>query len=328
MDAGTQTGLRAMLGSRRERLVSAIREVGEAADLVVLLQEVDAALERMDGGTYGNCAVCHEPFDEDELRDNPLIQYCLCRLDEAGLEALQTDLNLATRIQRSLLPEQDLSFGGWHVHHRYQPLGAVGGDYCDLVAQQSGDQELYLLLGDVSGKGVAASLLMARLNALFRSLIPSGLAVSQLVERTNDLFAESSMSSQYATLVCARADRRGEVEVCNAGHCGPLLLRDGKVEMLTSTGFPVGLFADKPYHVQKLALQPGQTLFLYSDGLTEAVDANGVEYGVERVSHVLREAGELSPSALAGACLQDLEQHLAGAPRSDDLSIMVVRRQA
>ena len=332
MNAATEANLKSQLLDRRHRLENAIADVGEAPDLTRLLLQVDSALERMDARSFGFCEVCKETVDDDFLEANPLIQYCLCRLSEQQQRALEKDIDLATRVQLALLPKQDLRFAGWEVHYRYEPAGPVSGDYCDAVTRENGDRTLLFMLGDVSGKGVAASFLMARLNATFRSLIDTGLPLDQLVERASRIFGETAIASHYATLVCGKASASGEIELCNAGHCPPLLLGGDEVAPIGATGFPVGIFASSgssgssPYSVQNVRLAPGDTLFLYSDGLTEARDERDSEFGVDRLRHFLHEHRALSARALAAACLKEQASFLGGAPRADDLTIMVVRR--
>lgn len=326
MDHSTEVSLRTQLLDRRHRIQDVLSQVAQAADMVRLLQEVDSALKRIDTHTFGGCQVCKETVDDDFLLANPMIQYCLCTLGPAQQEALQKDLELASRIQWALLPKQNLRFAGFEVHFRYLPAGPVSGDFCDLVTKGGEDEALYFLLGDVSGKGVAASFLMARLNALFRSLIDLGHPVHELVERANRLFSEGAIGSHYATVVCGKASPSGEVEICNAGHCPPLVVRGLDVASVESTGLPVGMFGGSPYAAHRVSLVPGETLVLYSDGLTEANDGSGQEYGARRLSELLRQGRELPPVALAAACLEDLSRFTAGADRQDDLTVMVVRR--
>jgi sigma-B regulation protein RsbU (phosphoserine phosphatase) len=327
MDASTETTLRTQLGERRRQLAGAISGVGEAADLVRLLQEVDSALSRLDSKAYGVCEVCKDKVEEDFLLANPLIQYCLCTLTPAQQAILQNDLELAARIQWALLPRQELSAAGWTTHYRYEPHGPVSGDYCDLIEDADPGRGLHFLVGDVSGKGVAASLLMAHLNALVRSLVGGGLPVAGLVERANRLFGENAFSSShYVTLVCGHAGRDGEVEVCNAGHCPPVLVRRDGITTMNATGFPVGIVRSGPYQVSRAKLDPGDTLFLYTDGLTEAADPEEQEYGAPRLTELLRRHASLPPRELAAACLEDMNRFRAGAPRSDDLTILVLRR--
>src|SRR5262245_27122172 len=174
MDTSTETALRGQLLDRRSRLQSAITDTGKAEDLVRLLQQVDEALSRMDGHGYGDCDVCSESIDEKDLVLNPLMRYCLCNLSPEQQRALESDIGLARRIQAALLPQQDVRVAGWDVHYRYEPQGPVSGDYCDLLTRQNHSSEVIFLVGDVSGKGLAASLLMAHLNASFRSLLDVG----------------------------------------------------------------------------------------------------------------------------------------------------------
>jgi sigma-B regulation protein RsbU (phosphoserine phosphatase) len=324
MEATTLGSLRQQLADRHRRLSDAIRDSGPAEDLVDLLKLVDSALSRLGDEHFGRCAVCREDIDESDLTRNPLLQYCLCALSPEQQNALQHDLDLAWRIQSALLPDPDLRSGGWTVHYRYEPAGPVSGDYCDLW--ESPEDGVHFFIGDVSGKGVSASLVMAHLNAAFRARFDSRLPLPELVAQANQLLLRSTIPSHYATLVCGRAAPDGGVQIVNAGHCPPIAVRGDAVETLGSTGFPVGLLEGKPYEVRRVELAPGDLLFLYTDGLTEARDAAGVEYGAERVAALARRLRGLAPRELAAACRSDLASFLGGAHRTDDLTLMVLQR--
>ncbi|HYE64175.1 MAG TPA: SpoIIE family protein phosphatase [Pyrinomonadaceae bacterium] len=316
--------IREQLLDRRQKLESAIAAFDEQAELTRLLQEVDAALERMDRGVYGLCEVCHDPIETGRLIANPLVRFCLDHLTPTQRRALEEDLELAARIQRELLPEQNLRLDGWEVYYHYEAAGPVSGDYCDLVCAEGDD--LYFILGDVSGKGIAASMLMAHLHAMFHTLISVGLPLNQLVERASRVFCESTLPTHYATLVCGRASSSGEVEICNAGHLPPLLLREGRITRIEATGLPVGVFCNEHFSASKLQLVRGDTLLLYTDGLSETRNGSGSEYGVERLSRLACEYHDRSPEALVGACTKDLAAFCAGTPKADDLTIMAIRR--
>jgi sigma-B regulation protein RsbU (phosphoserine phosphatase) len=202
----------------------------------------------------------------------------------------------------------------------------VSGDYCDLVSSENGD--LFFLLGDVSGKGIAASMLMAHLHAIFRSLITLDLPVDQLVERANHVFADATMPAYYATLVCGRARRSGEIELCNAGHCPPLMIRKGEVTSVEATGLPIGIFCQERYSASQLQLEPGDSLLLYTDGLTESFDPLEAEYGIERLTKMAGARHSFGPKALTAACLEDARSFRAGQPTADDLTVMVIQRTA
>ncbi len=327
MAAVRESDLRGELLERRRRLETTIASTGEAERLVSLLEEVDAALRRMDEGTYGLCETCHDDVEPDRLRADPLRRYCLDHLTPAEQDALQQDLDLAARIQDEMLPRPDLRLDGWEAAFHYEPLGSVSGDYCDLVPPDAGNGDLFFVLGDVSGKGVAASMLMAALRATVRTLVGSGLPVSAMVERANRLFCESTLPSHFATLVCGRASRSGEVEVCNAGHLPPLLASGGRITSIEATGLPVGLFCNGEYRVKKLRMETGDALLLYTDGVSETRGPSRTEYGIPRLSGLLQERHALAPKALVATCLEDLAAFRSGAPRSDDLTLMALRRR-
>ena len=319
--------LRTQLRQRRQKLEAALADSTQNAALAQLLQEVDAALGRMEKGTYGICEECRETIEEERLIADPLVRYCLTHLTAEQQRALEEDLELASRIQRGLLPQQNLRVAGWRVHYHYDPAGPVSGDYCDLIHSEDRAGDLYFLLGDVAGKGVSASLLMSQLHAMFRSLTSVGLPLDQLLALANRVFCESTMAGQYATLVCGRAGRAGEVELSNAGHLPALLVRQGKVTRLEATGLPLGMFCNGQYSVKRLNLEKGDSLFLYTDGLSEARDRSGAEYGVERLARFLGQQNALPPDALIASCLQDAKAHSDGAPHGDDVTLMVLQRE-
>jgi sigma-B regulation protein RsbU (phosphoserine phosphatase) len=256
------------------------------------------------------------------MRADPLARTCLSCLTPEQLSELDDDLERAWLVQGELLPKQNLKFNGWEVSYHYEPAGRVSGDYCDLVSTDTGD--LYFLIGDVSGKGVAASLLMSRLHAIFRSLIEVGLGVSELVERANHLFADKTMSPYYATLVCGKAAPSGVVEICNAGHPAPLLVHSGGVESIAATGLPVGMFCQECYTSTQVKVGNGDRLLLYTDGLSEARNSHGVEYGGARLQSLLSESRQLPANALIQRVLDDVRTFSSGRPTSDDLTLMAI----
>jgi sigma-B regulation protein RsbU (phosphoserine phosphatase) len=316
--------LREQLLSRRQRLEVVIDEADDAAHLRRLLDEVDAALGRLDVGDFGLCEVCHDPVEPERLLTDPLVCVCLGCLSPAQKRALEEDLELAARIQAGLLPCRETRHDGWHVAYHYEAAAVVSGDYCDVVKGEDG--QLYFMLGDVAGKGVAASLLMSQLHAMFRTLVPLGLPLVELVERASRIFCESTLSTHYATLVCGRADSAGEVEICNAGHLPPLLLRDGQATLIEATGLPVGIFCNERFTSEKFSMRAGDTLFLFTDGLSESRDPAGAEYSTERLRGLLCQHHALHPPDLIGRCLGDLRDFVAGADRADDLTVMALRR--
>lgn len=315
--------LHGQLEERKRRLETAIARVPQNASLGGLLREVDSALERFADGTYGLCRECHEPIEHDRLLADPLLCYCLDHLNEAQLAALQRDLELAAQVQHNLLPRSDLRTGGWETGYHYAPHGPVSGDYCDLITS---DGVLFFVLGDVSGKGVAASMLMTQLHALFRSLTRLSLPLDQIVLQVNRVFCESALAGHYATLVCGQAKPTGEVEIYNAGHWPVVALRRGEVIQIESTGLPLGMFCEISVSPTRLNLTPGDILFLYTDGVSEARHA-GEEYGVDRISDLMRKHAGKHPSDVIAACVVDLRSFVDGPP-ADDVTLLAIRRAA
>lgn len=318
-----ETTLRNQLLGRRRKLEALARNE-HAAYLQELLREVDQALYRMDEDRFGICDVCNEPVEEDRLLADPLARVCLDHLPPEELRALERDLELAGRVQSGLLPEPRASFAGWEFHARYQPAGPVSGDYYDLVG--AGGEDHLLLFGDIAGKGVAASLLMASLHAMFRSLAGVGLPLAQLLERGNRLFCESTTATSFATLVCARLQPSGVVELANAGHCPPIVRRRGRVESLPATGLPLGLFCSARYDPCGLELDADDLLVLYTDGLSEARNPAGEEYGTERIGVLVGRADGRTAEGLAHDLIEDVGVFQRGVRRTDDLTVLVLRR--
>jgi sigma-B regulation protein RsbU (phosphoserine phosphatase) len=317
--------LRTQILDRRHKLQSAIAASPEAAHLVSLLQEVDTALERIDGGSYGLCEECGQPLEESRLITDPLTRVCLDCMSAEQQHLLEQDLGLAARIQNGLLPKPQ-QLRGWGVCYHYEPSSLVSGDYCDVVTAEDASGDPVFLLGDVSGKGVAAALLMSHMHAMFRTLIGIGMWLSDLMERANRVFAASTIATHYATLVCGRAGANGELEICNAGHCPPLLIRSGQATPVDATGLPIGIFSNATFSSRHFRLEPGDSIVLYSDGLTEAHDPENAEYGTERFTGLIGSIAHLPPGDLIGACLKDVADFRGQAPLRDDLTLMVVRR--
>ena len=318
------TFLQGQLEDRKQRLQQAITLAPKHGALASLLRDVDSALERMDKGTYGICEECHEAIEQNRLLANPLCRYCLDHLTNIQRAALQRDLDLAAEVQRNLLPPPNLCVGDWETSYHYAPHGPVSGDYCDLIPS---DGQLLFVLGDVSGKGVAASMLMTQLHALFRSLASLGLPLARIVAQANRVLCESAMAGQYATLVCGLAKAAGEVEIHNAGHCPVIVARRGEPFLVESMGFPLGMFPEGDFSAASLELEAGDSLFLYTDGFSESTCGES-EYGVERATRFVQEESHRAAAGLISACLDDLRVFTAGGAQADDLTLLAIQRRA
>jgi sigma-B regulation protein RsbU (phosphoserine phosphatase) len=252
-------------------------------------------------------------------------RYRLDYLSASERDWLEQDLERAAQVQRHLLPDTNMHFEGWDISYRYQAFGPLGGDYCDILPGEDGEKELLLALGDASGKGIAASLLMAQLHAIFRTLGSTHLTVQELVERANQILCQHSVSRSFATLVCVRATSEGEVEIGNAGHCSPLLVGPAGVTRIEAGGLPLGMFPNAHCEVTRKRLAKGESLFLYTDGLTEARNASDSEYGAERLLEKVEEGSALPPQAMIETCMESVAAFRADAPSTDDVTVMAMR---
>jgi phosphoserine phosphatase RsbU/P len=307
---------------RRRRIETVLSHSADPT-LKDLLHEVDAALSRYERGTFGLCETCHEPIEADRLLADPLTRFCLDHLSSNEQRALEKDLALASQIQGNLLPPRTLRQDGWQLAYQYHPAGVVSGDYCDVVPA---DGSLYVMMGDVSGKGVAASMLMAHLHAMFRTLIPIGLPLDQMVARASRVFCESTLPTHYATLVCVRAHPSGEIEVCNAGHPAPIVIGDAEARAIGATGLPLGMFCGQDFSCARVWIGPGEGLVLYTDGVTEAQNAEGVEFGSARLQSTACGLRPRDADLIASQCLDALWTFVGRSRQTDDIALMALTR--
>jgi sigma-B regulation protein RsbU (phosphoserine phosphatase) len=315
------------LEQRREQLLKLDPGQQAASELTRLLGEVDAAIARLRAGSFGLCETCHGGIEADRLLADPLARFCLDHLSQQEQRALERDLELAACIQRGFLPPAELAVGGWQICTHYEPASVVSGDFCDVCRPDPSGDGTYLMFGDVAGKGVAAAMLMSHLHATFRTLVTGAQPVAELVGRANRVFKESTLQPRFATLICARLDDDGSVELCNAGHWPPLILRGGTIERIEPTGLPVGTFLSSSFGSLQLRLDVGDSLVLYTDGLIEARDTTDREYSSERLETLLAGCGRQDAGVVLATVLADLARHLGVAMHTDDLSVVVVHRE-
>jgi sigma-B regulation protein RsbU (phosphoserine phosphatase) len=306
---------------RRRRLEAAAAR-SDAGQLVELLDAVDDALGRIEQGDFGICEACDAPIERDLLINDPLARICLDCLSASQRRALEHDLSLASSIQRRLLPVQEFDVDGWEGYYHYEPHGAVSGDFCDVI--RAGDETL-VLLGDISGKGVSAALLMSHLSAIFRGLSDSGAPLVSIMERANRLFSAAIPAGSFATLVAARLLPDGEVELSNAGHVPPIV-QNGRIDQLPPDGVPLGLFCQSTYTSQRIRLEIGDRLVLVTDGLVESTDGNSAEYGIDALASLVQSHPNDGPCDLARRLVTDADRFRNGRPADDDTTLMVVRR--
>jgi serine phosphatase RsbU (regulator of sigma subunit) len=254
-------------------------------------------------------------------------------LDNAGLHrrSLQQarfaqELQLAHDVQARLMPRVMPSSPGWRLAASWQPAREVAGDFFDATASGG---EIAVAVGDVADKGMAAALFMALTRSVLRASAAPGRSAADVVAAANALLCADATDGMFVTLVYALLAADGTVRYANAGHNPPLVIRaDGSVERLERTGILVGWDEAAPYGEAHAALAPGDLLVLYTDGVTEARDGAGGEYGEERLEGLLVRYRTASAATLLELVLADLASFVGGAEPYDDATLMVVAREA
>jgi serine phosphatase RsbU (regulator of sigma subunit) len=233
----------------------------------------------------------------------------------------------AYEIQRNLLPKSNPDIGGYDIAGASTPAQTVGGDYFDFIKMM--DHRWGICLGDVSGKGIPAALLMANLQATLRGQVFSDVSVGELVSRSNKLMYDSMDDERFVTLFYGQLDPRShELSYSNAGHEPPLLLAaDGQQIRLKTTGIALGVLDSAAYQHHSIAMRPGDVIVIYSDGITDATSTSNEMFGTERFESVVREHQDESATILIESVFKAVGDHVGGAPQFDDLTLVVVKRQ-
>lgn len=246
--------------------------------------------------------------------------------DRDRLTALERDLAIAADIQRSFLPAaSDAEDPAFELHAAMIPARAIGGDFYDHFRLNNG--RLGVVIGDVSGKGVSAALLMAVTRTLLRACALRGVAPGPCLEEVNRLLLRDTSADRFVTLFYAILDSaEGTLHYANAGHNPPLLLRKGgAVEELARGGLIAGAVPDAAYETMQDRLQPGDQLFLYTDGISEAMNPRREQFSSDRLQRLLRECDGTPPAALIDRVLDAVRTFTAGAAQSDDCTALAVR---
>ncbi|HUJ23763.1 MAG TPA: SpoIIE family protein phosphatase [Bryobacteraceae bacterium] len=236
------------------------------------------------------------------------------------------DLEQAAEIQQRFLPAEAPQVPGLDLAGHNAPCRTVGGDYYDFFPYPNG--RVAMVLGDVSGKGMPASLLMMSLQARVQVLIEEPENLGDVMTRLNRLTATNCPSNRFITFFMALLDSKtGELVFSNAGHNPPLLLRaGGKTEWLDAGGCPLGIMAMMKYEAVGNRLDPGDVLVIFSDGVTDAMNPQGDEFGEERLAAVVRQHHAESSPTILQAVKDAIDEWAAGSPLPDDLTLLVARR--
>jgi sigma-B regulation protein RsbU (phosphoserine phosphatase) len=278
----------------------------------------------------------HNRFKEEDLKVLTTIASVASikieheRLLEERLEKrrMEEELKVASEIQMRLQPVAPPKLEGWDMTAVSFPCREIGGDYYDYIARRDG--KLALAVGDVSGKGTGAALLMSSVHAAVRAQAQTSASVSEVMCEINSYIYENSPSNKYLTLFYSVLDPlTGELTYSNGGHNPPLLMRaTGEIITLDKGGLPVGLMPGMTYEEDKVVFNPGDVLVIYSDGITESVNLEDEEFGEARLIEVVKINLHRSASGVRDRIEEALSRFVGTAAAVDDMTEMIVKRTA
>jgi serine phosphatase RsbU (regulator of sigma subunit) len=288
------------------------------------------------GLIYADSPTYETTFTEEHLNIlTTLASVASIRVENARLteerferERLEHELQLASEIQQRLQPSSPPIVEGYDLQGVSFSCYEVGGDYYDFIPRCDG--KLLIALGDVSGKGTAAALLMSSLHAAMHAQVAANSSLLQTINAVNQYLANNTPTNRFVTLFLAELDAEtGNMNFINAGHNPPLIAHaDGRVEQLASGGFPLGIMPMAQYDVGRTHLEKGEALVIYSDGVSEANNTKGEEFGVDRLEEVVRKNLSASAAGLRDKVESSLSAFTQTAPAGDDITLVIVKRKS
>jgi len=292
--------------------------------------------EKVFGIIYADSPIAEGRFTEDHLKVlTTLASVAAIRVENARLieeqidrERLEQELQLASEIQQRFQPTQAPNVPGYELQGISFPCYEIGGDYYDFIERADG--RMIVTLGDVSGKGTAAALLMSSLHAAVHAQASSHSSLADTISAVNKYLAENIPSNRFITLFYAELDpATGAVSFINAGHNPPLIVHAaGTTENLSAGGLPLGIRYDADYSEGRTQLHPSDVLVIYSDGVSEAVNPQGEEFGTERLYQVVSNNLKASAAGIRDRIEAALTKWAQGTPAADDITLVIVKRQA
>ena len=266
------------------------------------------------------------------IASNAAIAIENARLYQLAVERgrLERELQMARQVQASLLPTEVPEFEGWEFIATWQPASQVAGDYYDFIPLQDGN--LGLVIGDVTDKGMPAALFMALTRTCIRAYLSYANSPLQAILNANNQICMDSSDGMFVTLFYAQLDpKSGELIYVNAGHNPPILIRsgeDGSAQLthLTRTGMALGVECETSYGQKQIFMKPGDSLLIYTDGLTDTINEEGEAFGLERIERVMISQREQSAGEIVSSILLNIQEFSVASDPFDDITLMMIKR--
>lgn len=286
------------------------------------------------GLIYADSPTYEATFSEEHLNIlTTLASVASIRVENASLiearmerKRMERELELATEIQQRFQPSAPPIMEGYEFQGISFSCYEIGGDYYDFVPRHDG--RMLIALGDVSGKGTAAALLMSSLHAAIHAQVSAKSSLDETILSVNQYLAENTPANRFVTLFAAELHpETGVLRYINAGHNPPLIGRaDGSIAQLSSGGFPLGIIAGANFEVAETRLEPGEALVIYSDGVSEANNLRDEEFGMERLTEVVKKNRTASAAGIRDKVESALSAFTQTAPANDDITLVIVKR--
>lgn len=248
--------------------------------------------------------------------------------EEKEYLSMKEEMRLAQTIQMNLLPEVKPELNGYDISATNIPAKEVGGDYFDFISLN--EDHFAFCIADITGKGMPAALLMSNLQASLRSQALINVETSLCVNNINRLLYNNTESNKFATLFYGVLDtERHVIEYCNAGHDQPIHIRNGMIDSeLEATGLILGVLEEFPYEQDQVHMEVNDVLVLYTDGITEAMNPDEEEFGIERTREILLKHSDKSAIEIQDMLINAIVSHAGSQKQSDDITLMVIKRIA
>ena len=261
-----------------------------------------------------------------------LLMFIVLLLELADRVVMKRDLEIAKDIQSWLLPGAPLQIPGYQIAYATRPANTVAGDYYDVILRPGltpGEDRVLFVVADVAGKSIPAAMLMATFQASLRTLSSSGMSLTEVVAGLNRYACSNSQGgSRFTTAFMAELDpATGDLAYVNAGHNAPILRRgSGAVEKLEVGGIPMGIFENTSYQVETIRLGSRDNLVIFTDGVVEAINAKGDEYGEAELIQLVDRRAAAAPAELLRGLLQELDTFVGNTPQHDDMTCLLLKR--
>ncbi|MBI2427354.1 MAG: SpoIIE family protein phosphatase [Ignavibacteriales bacterium] len=300
--------------------------IGPASEMAVAeeLALLNNTIKKADDHTLGKCEVCDGYIESVRLEMDYTACVCIEHLSREERSKLENDLELSAKVQQALLPQTLPRIRAVDIAAYSQPARIVGGDYFDFLKFKDGSHAI--IIADVMGKGMPASMLMASLQASLRIIAPESNEPSEVVARLNSLFCHNIRLTNFVTLFLAKFNEETRIfSYCNAGHNPPLLRKsDGTIETLEPTGAAIGLIEQTSFDQRSVSLNSGDQLLMYTDGVVESFDPQRTMFGQERLEEFLRFSGKKSAHQLIGDLKKSLQTFTGSTTPADDTTIIAM----